>query len=172
MYWFSALVSPRYLNLSGVRATEALLAQIFWGLWLFPFGVVVMRSGFIPRWLGVPLFFAGTGYVINSLGALLLPPSLRWITQYLQVLGVGEMPFFSFYLLIWGVRGHPMDRLATLLVLMSFAIGTGAIVLLLLKRIDPTQYGALVLASLVVTVGLVMRWRWSESSARTTGAGT
>jgi len=133
--------------------------QIFWGLWLFPIGILVMRWGFIPRWLGVPLFFAGTGYVINSLGALLLPPSLRWITQYLQVLGVGEMPFFSFYLLIWGVRGHAMDRLATLLVLMSFAIGTGAIVLLLLKRIDATQYGALALASLVVVFGLVMRWR-------------
>src|SRR6184192_1523094 len=25
------------------------VAQIFWGLWLFPFGIVVIRSGFIPR---------------------------------------------------------------------------------------------------------------------------
>src|SRR5579862_737174 len=25
------------------------VASIFWGLWLFPFGVLVMRSGFIPR---------------------------------------------------------------------------------------------------------------------------
>jgi hypothetical protein len=138
--------------------------QIFWGLWLFPIGVLVMRSGFIPRWLGVPLFFAGAGYVINSLGTLLLPPSLRWITEYAQALGVGELPFFSFYLLIWGVRGHPMDRLAALLVLTFFAIGIGAIVLLNLKQIDATQYAALVLASLVVVVGVVMRWRWSESS--------
>jgi hypothetical protein len=52
--------------------------QIFWGLWLFPIGVLVMRSGFIPRWLAYPLFFAGAGYVLNSLGMLLLPPSLRW----------------------------------------------------------------------------------------------
>src|SRR6266566_2868394 len=48
--------------------------QIFWGLWLFPIGILVMRSGFIPRWLGVPLFFAGAGYVLNSLGMLMLPP--------------------------------------------------------------------------------------------------
>jgi hypothetical protein len=27
--------------------------QIFWGLWLFPIGVLVMRSGFIPRWLAL-----------------------------------------------------------------------------------------------------------------------
>jgi hypothetical protein len=143
--------------------------QIFWGLWLFPIGVLVMRSGFIPRWLGVPLFFAGAGYVINSLGTLLLPPSLRWITQYGQVLGVGEMPF-SFYLLIWGVRGHAMDRLATLLVLTSSAIGIVALVLLNLQRIDATQYAVLVLASLVVVVGMVMRWKQIDNT--TAGART
>jgi hypothetical protein len=144
--------------------------QIFWGLWLFPLGALVIRSGFIPRWLAFPLFVAGAGYVINSLGAL-LPPSLRSITQYGQILGVGEIPF-SFYLLIWGARGYASDRLATFLVLLSFAIGTGALVSLNLKRIDPTQYAALVLASLVVVLGLVIRWRWSESSTRTAGART
>jgi uncharacterized protein DUF4386 len=146
--------------------------QIFWGLWLFPIGVLVMRSGFIPRWLGVPLFIAGAGYVINSLGTLLLPPALRWITQYGQVLGVGELPLFNFYLLIWGVRGRVVDRLAALLVLLSFAIGIVAILLLNLKRIDATQYAVLVVVSLVVVFGMVMRWRWSESSeaAAVTGA--
>jgi hypothetical protein len=123
-----------------------------------------MRSGFFPRWLAYPLFFAGAGYVINSLGMLLLPPSLRCLTENLQILGVGEMPFFSFYLLIWGVRGYAVDRLAALLVLTSFAIGTAAVLLLLLKRIDTTLYAALALASLIVVFGLVMRWR-SESSA-------
>jgi uncharacterized protein DUF4386 len=143
--------------------------QIFWGLWLFPIGTLVMRSGFIPGWLGIPLFFAGAGYVLNSLGALLLPPSLRWITDSLQALGVGEMPFFTFYLLIWGVRGHAVDRVAALLVLIFFAIGTGALALLMLHRIGPIQYAALALASLVVVFGLVMRWRW-ESATRAVGA--
>ena len=76
------------------------------------------------------------------------------------------MPLFSFYLLIWGVRGYAVDRLAALLVLVWFAVGTGAIGLLLLKRIDPTQYAALALVSLVVLFGLVMRWR--PESRRTT----
>jgi hypothetical protein len=133
--------------------------QIFWGLWLFPIGALVMRSGFIPRWLGVPLFFAGAGYILNSLGMLLLPPTLRWITENLQILGVGELPFFTFYLLIWGVRGFAVDRLAVLLVLTVFATGTAALVLLLLHRIGTSQYAALALASLVVLFGLVMRWR-------------
>jgi hypothetical protein len=26
------------------------LAGIFWGLWLFPFGILAMRSGFIPAY--------------------------------------------------------------------------------------------------------------------------
>jgi hypothetical protein len=138
--------------------------QIFWGLWLFPIGVLVMRSGFIPRWLAFPLFFAGTGYVLNSLGMLLLPRSLRWLTENLLFLGVGEMPLFSFYLLIWGVRGYAVDRIAALLYLGSWAIASGALVLLFLKRVDPTQYAALVLASLALVLGLVMRWR-SESLA-------
>jgi hypothetical protein len=145
-----------------------LVNQIFWGLWLFPTGALVIRSGFIPRWLAYPLFFAGAGYVLNSIGAL-LPPSLRSLTQYGQILGVGESPF-SFYLLIWGARGYATDRLATILVLLSFAIGTGALVALNLERIDPTQYAVLVLASLLVVIALVMRWRWSESSTRTPGA--
>jgi len=142
--------------------------QIFWGLWLFPIGVLVMRSGFIPRWLAFPLFFAGTGYVLNSLGMLLLPPSLRWITESLQLLGVGEMPFFSFYLLIWGVRGHAVDRLAALLVLTLFAMGTASVGLLLLHRINATQYAVVTLASLVVVFGLVMRWRSEPSTEAST----
>ena len=137
--------------------------QIFWGLWLFPIGVLVMRSGFIPRWLSFPLFFAGAGYVLNSLGMLVLPPSLRWITENLQILGVGELPFFTIYLLIWGVRGSAVDRLAALLALMLFAIGIGSVGMLMLHRIDTTQYAIATLATLVVVLGLVMRWR-SESS--------
>jgi hypothetical protein len=141
--------------------------QIFWGLWLFPIGALVMRSGFIPRWLAFPLFFAGAGYVLNSLGMLVLPPELRWLTANLQALGVGEMPFFTFYLLIWGVRGQAVDRLAALLVLTLFAMGTGSVGLLMLHRIDPTQYGVITLVSLVVLLGLVMRWR-SKPLARAT----
>jgi uncharacterized protein DUF4386 len=133
--------------------------QIFWGLWLFPIGVLVMRSGFFPRWLGVPLFFAGAGYVLNSLGTLILPPRLRWITESLQALGVGEAPFFTFYLLIWGVRGYAVDRLAALLVLTLFLMGAASTGLLMLHRIDAIQYAVVTLASLVLVFGLVMRWR-------------
>src|SRR5712691_12512252 len=47
--------------------------EIFWGLWLFPFGVLVMRSGFLPRILGVWLIVNCFGYLAISLTSLLLP---------------------------------------------------------------------------------------------------
>jgi len=81
------------------------VAQIFWGLWLFPYGALIMRSGFIPRWIAYPLFLAGVGYLINSLGTLLLPPSLRRIGDAALVLGVGELPIIV-WLLIWGARAE------------------------------------------------------------------
>ncbi len=139
--------------------------QIFWGLWLFPIGILIMRSGFFPRWLAWPLFAAGSGYVVHSLGTLLLPPTLRWITQNGQVLGVGEVPFFTFYLLIWGIRGYAVDRISALLVLALFAMGVAGLVLLFGNRIDAVQYAILKLAGLVVVIGLVLRWRHEERSS-------
>src|SRR5712692_55623 len=49
------------------------VASIFWGLWLFPFGMLVIRSGFIPRVLGVLLMIAGSAYLVSSFTSVLLP---------------------------------------------------------------------------------------------------
>ena len=48
--------------------------EIFWGLWLFPFGLLVYRSGFLPRFLGAWLMLACFGWLVLSLIALLFPP--------------------------------------------------------------------------------------------------
>jgi Domain of unknown function (DUF4386) len=77
--------------------------QIFWGLWLYPFGALVVRSRFIPRWLGYPLYAAGTGYVVCSLVFLLLPPEQHWIGQAAQALGIGELPVMI-WMIFWGAR--------------------------------------------------------------------
>jgi hypothetical protein len=49
------------------------VAEIFWGLWLFPFVVLVFKSDFLPRILGVLLIAACFGYLADSLTSLLLP---------------------------------------------------------------------------------------------------
>jgi hypothetical protein len=81
------------------------LAQIFWGLWLFPFGIAVIRSGFIPRFVGIAVMIAGFGYVISSAVSLFLPASAQGIGQLAMILGVGELAFF--WLLIWGAKPQP-----------------------------------------------------------------
>ncbi len=43
-----------------------IIAQIFWGVWLFPLGYLVYKSGFIPKIIGVLLMIACFGYVIDS----------------------------------------------------------------------------------------------------------
>ena len=87
------------------------VAEIFWGLWLFPFGVLVIRSGFIPRFLGVLLFIAGSGYLATSFTSLLLPSYRHLVDQFAMVLTAGELPII-FWLLIWGAKDQPLDEQA------------------------------------------------------------
>ena len=87
------------------------VAEIFWGLWLFPFGVLVIRSGFIPRFLGVLLFIAGSGYLASSFTSLLLPSYRHLVDQFAMVLTAGELPII-FWLLIWGAKDQPLDEQA------------------------------------------------------------
>lgn len=84
------------------------VAQIFWGLWLFPFGILVTRSGFIPRFLGVLLMIAGSGYVASSFTALVLPQYLDRVSQVTMVLAFGELPIVL-WLLIWGAKEQPVN---------------------------------------------------------------
>jgi hypothetical protein len=49
------------------------LAEIFWGLWLFPFGLLVIKSGFFPKILGILLVVACFCYVAYSITCILFP---------------------------------------------------------------------------------------------------
>lgn len=89
-----------FLNLHGDGVS---LANIFWGLWLFPFGALVMRSGFIPRILGVLLILNGLALIVVSLTALLLPAHLDTVSRYAIVPELGELWMMG-WLLIKGVK--------------------------------------------------------------------
>ncbi len=47
------------------------ISQIFWGLWLFPFGYLVYKSGFLPKLLGILLMIGCFGYLITFFGDFL-----------------------------------------------------------------------------------------------------
>lgn len=82
------------------------VASIFWGLWLFPFGMLVIRSGFIPRILGVLLIIAGVAYLASSFATLVLPRYAPMVSQVASPLMFGELPII-FWLLIWGAKTRP-----------------------------------------------------------------
>jgi Domain of unknown function (DUF4386) len=56
-----------------VYKTGFVMAQLFFGTWLFPLGYLVYKSGFLPRFLGVLLVLDGIAELIWFLQALLLP---------------------------------------------------------------------------------------------------
>jgi len=79
------------------------VASIFWGLWLFPFGTLVVRSRFIPRLFGYLLFVAGVGYLVSAFTSLILPRYAGAIGSGSMILEMCELPIIL-WLVIWGAR--------------------------------------------------------------------
>ncbi len=83
------------------------VAEIFWGLWLLPLGLLVYRSRFLPRFLGVWLAIDGFAYVIMSLTSVLLPQYYEKVFTISQPAFFGEVAFM-FWLLIKGAKPKPL----------------------------------------------------------------
>ena len=76
---------------------------IFWGLWLIPFGMLVYRSRFLPRFLGVWLIAACFGWLAFSVTGLLFPAYEDKAFTYGQPLMIGEV-IMMLWLLVMGAR--------------------------------------------------------------------
>jgi Domain of unknown function (DUF4386) len=83
------------------------ITAIFWGLWLFPLGLLVYRSGFIPRLLGVLLMLNGFTFPVNSFTSLLLPQYENIVSRWMKPLSFAEL-LFMFWLLIMGAKPKPL----------------------------------------------------------------
>lgn len=79
------------------------VASVFWGLWLFPFGLLVIRCGFIPRILGVLLMVAGTAYLATAATTLVVTPYAPVVSTICAPLIVAEVPIII-WLAFWGAR--------------------------------------------------------------------
>jgi hypothetical protein len=82
------------------------VAEIFWGLWLFPLGLLVYRSGFLPRFLGVLLILDCFRYVVDSFTSILLPQYADIVSRWMKPFSFGEL-LFMFWLLIMGAKPNP-----------------------------------------------------------------
>lgn len=82
-----------------------LLTTVFWGLWLFPFGLLVCKSGFIPKIFGVLLMFGCVGYLINFTGNTLFENySKIGIGKYMSMLPAAGEIGICFWLLFFGSK--------------------------------------------------------------------
>lgn len=86
------------------------IAQIFWGLWLVPWGLVAVRTAFMPRWIGAAIIVAGAAYMLNTAVAILAPALSPAVSPYLLAFGVSELAKTG-YLIIWGAR-EPIPAMA------------------------------------------------------------
>jgi hypothetical protein len=86
------------LNTSGNTIDTA-----FWGLWLFPFGILVIKSGFFPRVLGILLIVAGFALLTSSVTSIVLPAYGHVVSRVMTPFGLGEFPII-FWLLIKGAK--------------------------------------------------------------------
>jgi hypothetical protein len=86
--------------------------QIFWGLWLFPLGLLVYRSRFIPRFIGVWLMVNCFAYVALSVTAILWPAYQRQVSTVAFPAMLGELAIML-WLLIVGAKERAAPRAVT-----------------------------------------------------------
>jgi len=80
-----------------------MIAQIFYGAWLFPLGYAVFKSGFLPRILGIVLMIHCFTWLMTSI-LFFLFPGFKAITYVSWPLGFIAEFGLTLWLLIKGVK--------------------------------------------------------------------
>jgi hypothetical protein len=90
-----------------------MVAEIFWGLWLIPLGILVYKSRFVPKVLGVLLIVGCFGHLLSFLSTFLFPDYSAILIPISEMVMFGELPVFL-WLLIKGVKDQqPSTRTAS-----------------------------------------------------------
>jgi Domain of unknown function (DUF4386) len=76
---------------------------LFWGLWLLPLGILVYKSRFLPRFIGIWLLINGFAYLILSFIELLFPQYKETVMKFAFPAMLGEV-VFMLWLLIKGAK--------------------------------------------------------------------
>jgi hypothetical protein len=84
---------------------ELMATFLFAGLWLFPFGILVWKSAFIPRVLGLWLIVNGFAYLAIAYAEFLLPQYSDTVAAWASPVLFGEI-VTMLWLLIIPVKVH------------------------------------------------------------------
>ncbi len=105
---YLAVFQPDQLNAAvmfflDLHSQGIITVEIFWGLWLLPLGLLVIKSGFVPKILGFLLIIACVGYLADFLTRLLLPDYVAMISPIVGASKFGELAIIV-WLLTMGVK--------------------------------------------------------------------
>ena len=75
-----------------------IISWLFWGLWLFPQGILIIKSGYFPRVFGFLMILAGFGYFLGSFVYFLLPNN-QTLANILNLLTMGEVAFMAWVMI-------------------------------------------------------------------------
>jgi len=95
-----------------LRDHQNTAAEILWGMWLFPLAILVYRSRFLPRFLGVWLVINGFAYVILSFTGVLLPQYQNKVFIFSQPALFAELALML-WLVIKGAKPQPLEAAAS-----------------------------------------------------------
>jgi hypothetical protein len=98
--------------LINIDSQGVLISEMFWGLWLLPLGLLVYRSSFLPRFLGIWLFINGLTYLAISATGIVFPQYIKMVSMIAMPILLGEVALML-WLLIVGVRVPPSSRAST-----------------------------------------------------------
>lgn len=83
------------------------IVQVFWGLWLFPFGYLAFKSNFLPKIFGIALMMGCFSYLIKYSARILFPefdvPSFVGYPSSFGEIGI------CLWLVIMGVKDKPAN---------------------------------------------------------------
>lgn len=88
-----------FLNLS---EDGLVVASIFWGLWLLPYGWLVYKSGYFPKILGIFVIIAGIGYLL-LVSLSIVVPEKEALIETVNYLTMGEL-IFMLWLIFKGAK--------------------------------------------------------------------
>src|SRR5260370_3987173 len=79
--------------------------EVFWGLWLFPLGLLVYRSRFLPRILGAWLMLNCFAYLATSVTGILWPQYEQRVSNWVFPVMFGELA-----IMLWLIFMGAKDR--------------------------------------------------------------
>jgi len=86
--------------------------EVFWGLWLLPFGLLVYKSRFLPRFLGVWLVLNCFAYLAQSVTGIMWPQYEDTVANYALPVMFGELAIMLWLIIMGAKERQPLAEAA------------------------------------------------------------